>query len=136
MKFFEHVKGFFSNKAEYSKGLYALFKLEAKLAGLNLLPFLVGLIVLLALAITVWLTLMILIGYVIILLSKQSLTAIITILVLNLALALYLVRDMKQRLQEMSFARTRNCLRTSEKGNENESTERAIEVNSQIRDES
>lgn len=136
MKFFEHVKGFFSNKTEYSKGLYALFKLEAKLAGLNLLPFLVGLIVLLALAITVWLTLMILIGYVIILLSKQPLTAIISILVLNLALALYLIHDMKQRLQQMSFARTRSCLRTSEEENESESTERAIEVNSQIRDES
>ncbi|KTC89247.1 MULTISPECIES: hypothetical protein [Legionella] len=136
MKFFEHAKGFFSNKTEYSKGIYALFKLEAKLAGLNLLPFLVGLIVLLALAITVWLTFMILIGYVIILLSKQPLTAIISILVLNLALALYLIRDMKQRLQEMSFARTRNCLRTSEEGDESESTERAVEFNSHIRDES
>lgn len=79
---------------------------------------------------------MILIGYVIILLSKQPLTAIISILVLNLALALYLIHDMKQRLQQMSFARTRSCLRTSEEENESESTERAIEVNSQIRDES
>jgi len=135
MKFFEHFKGLISSKTDYAKGIYALFKLEAKLAELNFLPFLFGLIVLLALTITIWLTLMVLIGYVIIHLTKQPLTAMITILLLNLALTFYFINDVKQRLKQMSFARTRDCLRTPEEGDESESEERALEIHSRTRGE-
>ncbi|KTD29636.1 MULTISPECIES: hypothetical protein [Legionella] len=136
MKFLEHIKGLISSKTEYSRGVYALFKLEAKLAGLNLFPFLVGLIALLALTMTIWLVVMVLIGYVILNLFKQPLTAIITILLLNLGLALYFIRDMKQRLQQMSFARTRDCLRAPEERSESEPEERSVEVHSQARGKS
>lgn len=138
MKFLEHLKGLIANKTEYSKGLYALFKLEAKLAGLNLLPFLIGLIVLLVVAFTTWLTLMILVSYLILTFTKHPhpLAAIITVLVLNLGLAFYFIRDIKQRLQQMSFTRTRDCLRTSEEGSESESKEKAIEVHSRTGGES
>ncbi len=128
MKFIEHFRGLFANKTEYAKGMYALFKLEAKLAGLNIVPLLVGIVLLLVLGITIWLTLMFLLGYLLIILTKQPATAIIIVLLVNSGLAFYIIRDIKRRLLQMSFARTRDCLRTPEK-DEYESEEKAIEIN-------
>jgi len=110
MKFFDHFEGLFSGKFAIAKDLYSLFKLEAKLVGLNLYPFLISFSLLIAFVITLWLTLMLLAGDLVCIFCKNVLVAILMTLIINFLAALLFARDLKRRLQQMSFARTRDCL--------------------------
>lgn len=110
MKVIEHLEGLFSSKLEIARGILTLFKLEAKLAGMNIFPLIISLCVLIAVVLSFWLTLMILIGYLIVILSKQNLIAIISVLAINLVLTLFILKNLKDRLDQMSFKHTRRCL--------------------------
>ncbi|CDZ78317.1 hypothetical protein BN59_02627 [Legionella massiliensis] len=129
MKFLEHFEGIFSNKYALARDLFKLFKLEAKLAGLNLHPLLIDFSLLIAFAITLWFTVMLLAGDLVYIVTKNPLIAILVILFVNLIAFLILARDLKHRLQQMSFARTRDCIRIHQERSECEpEEERAADV--------
>lgn len=129
MKFFEHFEGIISNKFAIAKDIYSLFKLEAKLAGLNLQSLLINFSLLIAFVITFWLTLMILAGDLVFILTQRPLIAILVIFFVNLVATLILARNLKHCLQQMSFARTRDCLRIHQERSESEpAEERAVDV--------
>ena len=110
MKFLTHLDNYFGNRFRIASKLWALFKLEAKLAGLNVLPCVIGIVVLIPLILTLWLMIMLLIGYLIYLLTANILTAIIILLVINCLFIGLVLNNVKRYLRQMSFARTRSCL--------------------------
>ncbi|MBA2652633.1 MAG: hypothetical protein H0U73_10260 [Tatlockia sp.] len=134
MNFFRHLESYFASKFNITKDIFALFKLEAKLAAMNVPGLFLNISLLVVLLLTIWLTLMILLGDLIFILTKQPLIAIIGVLFIHLIPIVFVLRDLKLRLQQMSFARTRDCLGSTQEGNESEPTEeRSIAVNHSTR---
>lgn len=121
MKLIDHLEGFISTRINIAKELFTLIRLEAKLAGLNVVPLLVNIGILFIIGLTLWPILMVLVAYLIYLLSENVLIAILGILALNLMIVWYLVRDSKIRAEQMSFAKTRKCFMSQELGDYNES---------------
>ncbi|KTD19951.1 Uncharacterised protein [Legionella lansingensis] len=109
MGFIEHLEGLIVSKYAVAKGLFTLFKLEAKLAGLNVVPFLIMLGAFIALCFSAWLTLMILLGYLILLLVGP-LMAMILMLVLNIVALIFVVKSLTSCVRQMSFEKTRALL--------------------------
>lgn len=129
MMFIRRLERMIANKFGISGDLFQLFKLEAKLAGMTLPSLMVKLSLLIPIAIVLWLSMMILLGDLVYLATKQPLIAIAAVFILNLIIALILLRGLKRHLQEMSFARTRDCLKKPETRNESEPTEeRAVAI--------
>lgn len=111
MKFIEHLEGLVSSKIEVAKGVWTLFKLETKLVGLSILPLIVCLGLLVAILITCWLAVMILIGYLVVYFTGGFiLSGIISVILLNIVLFLITTKYISVCLYRMSFARTRACL--------------------------
>ncbi|MBA2711076.1 MAG: hypothetical protein H0U57_10860 [Tatlockia sp.] len=130
INFIKHVESFVSRKLDITKDIFRLSMLEAKLAAMNLAPLLINLGTVIVVLLTIWLTIMVFIGELVYIFTELPLVAIGTVLVLNLLLIIFLARDIKNRIQEMTFSRTRDCLREKPAiGSEIESSkERAIRI--------
>lgn len=130
MNFFKRLESYFASKFNITKDIFSLFKLEAKLAAMNIPGLLINISLLTVILLTIWMTLMLLLGDLIFSFTKQPLVAITSVLFINLLPIFFIIKDLKLRLQQMSFARTRDCLATAQDGNESEPTEeRALAVN-------
>ena len=114
MKFFEQIEGLVSNKLATLKTMHSIFKLEARLAGLSVYPLLLNLCMLFVVLITLWLSVMLLIGYFILLCFGSLLLAFIFISVLNLGLLFGLLKYLSFNLRNMSFEKTRTYLSSKE----------------------
>lgn len=111
MKFIDHLEGIVASKIEVIKGICTLFKLEAKLAGSSIIPMLVSVGAMIALIMTVWLTGMLLIGYLVTISTGGYVSiGILLVLFLNLGLFVYTLKFMGTSLRHMSFERTRASL--------------------------
>ncbi|HAF88141.1 MAG: hypothetical protein CMF38_01310 [Legionellaceae bacterium] len=111
MKFIDNIEGLVASKLTLIKAVWTLFKLETKLAGLNILPLLASIGVLIAIVFTLWFSVMIIIGMAILsLMSGHIFLSLIGIIIINVALLLLTIRFMMSCLNKMSFARTRMCL--------------------------
>ncbi len=130
MNFFQHLEGLIINKVEAFKGLWALVKLEAKLAGLNFLPFLTNFALLIVLSFSTWLSLEVLIGYEATFFFNSLLIGILSTVGFNIvAFALLLLR-LKKNIKRMSFEKTRSCLSNTPMRGEHELPEQSAGSNS------
>ncbi|MBA3536124.1 MAG: hypothetical protein H0T84_05875 [Tatlockia sp.] len=120
MNFIKHLESFVSSKLEITKDIFKLSLLEAKLAAMNITPLLLNLTLLSVFLLTLWLTLMVFLGELVLMFTKEPLIAIGTVLIIHLILIVFLARDVKTRLQQMSFSRTRDCLREPSERNDSE----------------
>ncbi|WP_419420590.1 hypothetical protein ACNVED_04615 [Legionella sp. D16C41] len=109
MKFFEHLEGLISSKIEFAKNFWALFKLEAKLAGLNIYPLFINLALLPILLLTIWFSTMTLIGYIVAVLSGHVWLGIVAVLLLNAIILAIVVKRLISNVRQMSFEKTRAC---------------------------
>jgi hypothetical protein len=126
MKFSEHLEGFISDRIVIAKGIFTLFKLEARLARLNIYPLILSLGVLALLIVSLWLTIITLVAYLMVLFTKQPLMAIAAVLVLNVGLLVYIIKNITLRLQQMSFKKTRACLAKPQSGEAHEPIKESI----------
>ena len=111
MKFIEHIEGLFSEKLALIKEIFSLIILEAKLARLNIAPLLIHLILILPLLITIWLSSMFALGYVLLPYTHyQLLIDILLILLLNCLFLIISVYKIKKTVRLMCFDKTRNSL--------------------------
>lgn len=111
MNLFEHIEGFFNSKVEIAKGFWILFKLESKLASLSIIPLLICSVMLIAISMSFWFSVLILIGYLITYFTGgYVILSIISVLILNLIFFLLAVKYISMYLYRMSFARTRAAL--------------------------
>lgn len=121
MKFIEHLEGVVSSRLELAKGTWALVKLEAKLTRMNVVPLLISVGAMAALLITTWLTVMLLIGYLVIVFTGgYILVGIITVLLINICLFVYASKYIITVIKRMSFAKTRACLSNNKRKDANE----------------
>lgn len=129
INFIKHIESYVSKKLDITKDIFRLSMLEAKLAAMNLTPLLINVSAVIVILLTLWLTLMVFIGELVYIFTQLPLIAIGTVLILNLILIIFLARDIKSRLQEMTFSRTRDCLREPAIGSQIEPTkERAFTI--------
>ncbi|KTC86285.1 hypothetical protein [Legionella brunensis] len=127
INFIEHLEGLIVSKIAVARGVLTLFRLEAKLAGLNIVPLLTSLAVLIALCLSTWLTVMVLIGYLITLLIGPLL-AMITVLLLN-AVALFFVGiSLSSCIKQMSFEKTRALLSNQQSEGSHELAKRTTKI--------
>lgn len=132
MEFLDHFEGFIASKTRIAKGLWALFKLEAKLAELAIYPLIVSIILLIVVALTTWLLIMMLVGYGIMLAVKGSiLWGMGGVLMMNLLAVLCLLKQISTCLKHLSFAKTRACMSNYPLREPDESAKDIIGINSE-----
>jgi hypothetical protein len=108
MKLIDEVEGFISGQFNSIKMVLSLIRLEAKLAGLTLVPLLVNLCMLFVILITFWLSTMVLLGYFIVNTTHHLYWALGTVTALNLVLFAALLKYLTFNMRAMSFEKTRH----------------------------
>jgi hypothetical protein len=114
MELFQHIEGFIDSKIKVAKTFLLLIKLEAKLAGLSIFPLLLNLCMVFIILLTLWLTVMALLGMTILVFIGNSFVALFLVLVVNFVLLFFLNHYIKENLRRMSFEKTRESLRRSD----------------------
>lgn len=112
MKIFDQIQGLASNSLGIVKTVFSIMKLEAKLAGMSIYPFLLNICMLLIVLITLWCSIMVLMGYLIAVGTGYITLAIGSVLMLNLILSILLLSYLKFNLKCMSFEKTREYFET------------------------
>lgn len=110
MKFLAHLEGYLSSRVEIANKLLTLFKLEAKLAELNAFPFLIGIVLLIPLLLTLWLLIMVILGYLVFVMAAKLWVSFLVLLAIHVLMLWIIISDLKRRIRQMSFVRTRDCL--------------------------
>ena len=103
----EHLSSFVSNKIDLVKNLFTVFRLEAKLAQLSIVPLILNIIILFVIMMTIWCGLMILGGYLVMILGASLIKALILTLCFNLLLLLGLIKYLSFNANNISFKQTR-----------------------------
>lgn len=129
MKFIENLDGLLSAKLNLVKDLFSLVRLEANLAGLSLYPLLINLVLCLVFTLSTWLTLSLLIGYLIVFWGGNLLIAILAVLFLNGCVVAFTLRGIAKAIYQMSFAKTRACLTNHDLRNNHELAQKTSEIN-------
>lgn len=125
IKIIEHIEGLISSKFALFKTTLSIIKLEARLAGMTVYPLLLNLCFLFVVLITLWLSVIILIGYYSFLFFGTILLGIVSVLLLNLCLFFGLLKFLTYNLNNMSFEKTRACLSFKE-GDEHDKLKKKI----------
>lgn len=120
MKLLNHFEGFISGNIKVVSTFFSLIKLEAKLAGLTVLPLLFNLCMLFVVLMTVWISAMGLLGLSVNLLIKNAIASVSLILFVNLVLLFILKKSLVSNLNKMTFVKTRESLK--KRATPNEST--------------
>ncbi|MCW8442897.1 hypothetical protein OQJ05_02380 [Fluoribacter gormanii] len=131
MEALKQLEALIAAKISVVKTVCSLIRLEARLAGLSIFPLLLNICMLFVVLITVWLTAMCLIGYLIFLVSghwvlltsHRLLISISLVFLLNGGLLLGLLKYLSLNLISMSFPKTREYF--SQKSAEHEKLEKA-----------
>lgn len=131
MKFLEHLEGLISSKIEVAKGIWTLFRLEAKLAGLTLYPLFINLALLPILLLTIWFSTMVLVGYIVAVLSGYTWIGIVAVLLLNTVILAIVVKRLMTNVRQMSFEKTRACFTSNKVRNAHELQDRDTNANNQ-----
>lgn len=107
MEALKQLEALIAAKISVIKTVLVLFRLEARLAGLSVFPLLMNICMLLVIFMSVWLTAMFLLGYVVAWTLNSLLWALVFILLLNLGLLFGLSKYLSYNLNNMSFQKTR-----------------------------
>ncbi|MBA2655704.1 MAG: hypothetical protein H0U70_01820 [Tatlockia sp.] len=112
MQLLNEFMGYFDSKMSLVKNTVKLSLLEAKLAGQNIFPLLICIGLLIPLALTLWCTLMVLIGYLLLALIGNFLLVLAGLITIQVLILLIIGKKILTLLREMSFVRTRALLNT------------------------
>ncbi len=113
-KFFEQIEGLINSKISVFKTLFSIFKLEVRLAGLSVYPLLLNVCLIFVVLITLWLSIMLVIGFFAMLFLHTILQAAFFVILLNLILFFVLLKYLTFNLSNMSFEKTRAYLSPKE----------------------
>lgn len=133
IEFIEHVEGIIVSKVSLLKDFYALIKLEARLAGMNVIPLMICCALMFALITGFGLTLISLTGYILFLLT-DNLMIVMSLLLLIMIIGMFFVaRVALGCIRQMSFERTRECFAASRSGEQHVKEKAASGINRQHR---
>ena len=108
MEALKQVEHLVSTKLAVIKAVLSLVQLEARLAGLSVFPLLLNLCMLLIVLMTFWLSVCVLIGYEILVVSNNFPLSVFLVFTLNLGLLWGLAKYLAFNIKNMSFAKTRS----------------------------
>lgn len=115
MKLIDELEGYISGQFNWIKTFLSLVKLEAKLAGLTVIPLLINLFMLFIVLITLWLGIMLLLGYgFLVILNHNYWLSITFIILLNVITLGCLLKYLAFNVKAMSFEKTRNYFHQTE----------------------
>ncbi|AWN75028.1 hypothetical protein LEAN103870_18060 [Legionella anisa] len=131
MEALKQLEALIAAKISAIKTVSSLIRLEARLAGLSVFPLLLNIGLLLVVLLTVWLSVMFLIGYLaylvsgyfVHLVSNRLLLSISFVLLLNVGFLLGLLKYLSFNIKSMSFQKTRAFF--SQESEEHEKIEKA-----------
>lgn len=107
MEIFKQLEALVTAKLTIFKTVFKLVRLEAKLAGLSILPLVLSICMLLVLLMSTWMMISVLAVYGIVLLVNSYLAGFSIILLVNLCLSWAMFRYLNYNLNSMSFVKTR-----------------------------
>ena len=107
MKIFEHLEGLASSDVGITKTVLSIIKLETRLAGLTVYPLIINICMVLIVLMTIWVSLMCLIGFFISHAFESPLIALSSVLGLNVFLLIILLFYLNYNLKNMSFEKSR-----------------------------
>ncbi len=108
------LENYVSTKLSIGSTTISIIKLEAQLAGLSLIPFLLSLGMLFIVLMTLWLTVMVLFGYFFAWIFGNLLLGFLSVFLLNLGLSCLVLCILIYHLKNMSFQKTRDLLLSTE----------------------
>jgi len=118
MKLLDDLDGLVSNEVEVIKTIFSIFKLEARLAGLSVMPLLLNILLLFIGLFSFLGTTMVLVGYTINYFLNSPIISISLVLLLNILLMGALVWYLMFNLKKMSFEKTRKFFSNLESGHD------------------
>lgn len=124
MELLEQISGLIISKIKIIESLFSIFKLEARLAKLSIVPVLVNILLLFVVIITTWFIAMALIALLALPTLHNPLYVALGILLINLLCFYGLTRWLKSNLQKMSFEKTREYF-SEQEINEHDQLEKA-----------
>lgn len=107
MEIFKQLEDLVSAKITIFKTVFKIIGLETRLAGKSIFPLLLSTCMLLVFFMTSWLSITVLIGYGVFVLSQNYLLSIVIVLLLNLILCGALAKYVFYNINCMSFEKTR-----------------------------
>lgn len=116
MKVLDEIEGLVSSKLDIIKSFFTMFKLEARLAKLSVFPLIFNICLLFIILFTLWLSIMISIGY-FVLVNMNFIWGITAVLLINLGLLIGSLKYLSFNLNNMSFVKTREYFSTTESPN-------------------
>jgi hypothetical protein len=116
MNIIEELIGLASEKIIVLKTVGSIIKLETRLAGLSLVPFLITVGLLIFVLFGIWMVTLCLMTYAFVLAFQNVLLAIVATLVVNTGFLIILLYYCLNNLRNMSFEKTRAYLKHREKG--------------------
>lgn len=117
MNVIEDIGGLVSNKIEVFKTIYAIVKLETRLAGLSILPIILNTVMILVVVMTLWSSMMILVGHSLVQFFSSFVAGVLGVMCLNLMLVFGLIQYLSFNLKNMSFEKTRAYFNRRETSN-------------------
>ncbi len=110
MKVFEEIAQLISTKLNIGLSFFRLVGLEARLAGLSLVPLLCSLVGLIVIGLSAWLTLVAILFFAINMLLNNIMLSLTCLFLLNLLTLAILAKAMLYNVNNMSFKNTRKLL--------------------------
>jgi len=110
MKTVKQLEGYIVGELATLKLIMSIMKLEARLAGLSIVPLLLNLCLLFIVLITLWLLGMVVLVYFLSLFFQSALPAIFLVLLLNGLFFIVLIAYLLFNVRKMSFEKTRKCI--------------------------
>ncbi|MBA2652303.1 MAG: hypothetical protein H0U73_08570 [Tatlockia sp.] len=107
MQLLNELIGFFETKVSLIKNMFKLALLETKLAKQNIYPLLICLSLLIPLILTLWISLLLVLGYLLRPYIENTLVILLLELAIQGGILLVVYRKILSLIKEMSFARTR-----------------------------
>ncbi len=124
MNVIEEIIGYVSSKFKVAGLVVDLFKLEAQIAGLSIIPLVITAVLLAVLSLVAWTTLMVLLGYAIFWFLESVWIAILGVLLLHAIIIGGLIRYFLINLRKIKFEKTRAFLSRGKQSNEQKTKSR------------
>lgn len=107
MRLLNELEGYVSSQLSVIKTALTMAKLEAKLAGLSFYPLLINVCFLLVCLTSTWVTVMAALGYILFYFFSSLALAFFGVFLLNIIIAVLLLKYLRFNLKQMSFQKTR-----------------------------
>lgn len=129
MRFLDELEGLVSSKVGAISSLLSMIKLEARLAGISIFPFIITIFMLFIVLLSTWLITMVAVGYGV-MLFYNTIIALLCVLIINVLILGILSKYAIYNLNNLSFQNTRRYFSKEQESTSNEHSQTTEIANS------